>query len=45
MQVVADGDTVRLELEADGDVSVPRWAAAREVDLFARAFGRRLVVV
>ena len=45
VHVVLDGDDVRLELEADGDVSVPRWAAAREVDLFARAFGRRLVVV
>jgi exopolyphosphatase/guanosine-5'-triphosphate,3'-diphosphate pyrophosphatase len=45
VHVVADGDSVRLELDADGDVSVPRWAAAREVDLFARAFSRRLVVV
>jgi hypothetical protein len=23
---------------------VPRWAAQREVDVFERAFGRRLVV-
>ena len=44
VHIVADGDTVRLELEADGDVGVPRWAAAREVDLFARAFGKQLVV-
>jgi exopolyphosphatase/guanosine-5'-triphosphate,3'-diphosphate pyrophosphatase len=41
--VVLDGE-VRLELTADGDVSVPRWAAAREVDVFSRAFGKRLVV-
>ncbi len=44
VRTVIDGDDVRLELEAEGDVSVPRWAAAREVDLFARAFSRRLVV-
>jgi len=41
----AAGDAVRLELVADGDATVPRWAAAREVELFARAFGRRLEVV
>jgi exopolyphosphatase/guanosine-5'-triphosphate,3'-diphosphate pyrophosphatase len=39
----ADG-TIRLELEADGAASVERWAVAREVDLFDRAFGRRLKV-
>jgi exopolyphosphatase/guanosine-5'-triphosphate,3'-diphosphate pyrophosphatase len=42
---VAAGDgTIRLELEADGAASVERWAAQREVDLFDRAFGRRLKV-
>jgi exopolyphosphatase/guanosine-5'-triphosphate,3'-diphosphate pyrophosphatase len=41
--VVLDGE-VRLELVADGDVSVPRWAAAREGDVFERAFDKRLVV-
>ena len=35
---------MRLDLVADGDVSVPRWAAGREVELFARAFDRALVV-
>ena len=40
---VADG-TVRLELESDGDDRVPRWAAGREVELFARAFDRQLTV-
>ena len=41
---VHDGD-VRLTLVSDDvDVSVPRWAAARETELFARAFGRELVV-
>jgi exopolyphosphatase/guanosine-5'-triphosphate,3'-diphosphate pyrophosphatase len=42
---VADDDgTIRLELDADGAASVERWAAQREVDLFDRAFGRRLKV-
>jgi exopolyphosphatase/guanosine-5'-triphosphate,3'-diphosphate pyrophosphatase len=40
---VADG-TVALELESDGDDRVPRWAAGREVELFARAFDRHLTV-
>ncbi|MGZ6709137.1 MAG: Ppx/GppA phosphatase family protein, partial [Solirubrobacteraceae bacterium] len=39
-----DGKVVRLDLVSDGDVSVPRWAAGREVDLFARAFDRALAV-
>jgi exopolyphosphatase/guanosine-5'-triphosphate,3'-diphosphate pyrophosphatase len=42
--VASDNGTIRLELEADGAASVERWAAAREVDLFDRAFGRRLKV-
>jgi exopolyphosphatase/guanosine-5'-triphosphate,3'-diphosphate pyrophosphatase len=42
---VAVGDgTVRLALQSDSDVRVARWAASREVDLFDRAFGRRLEV-
>jgi exopolyphosphatase/guanosine-5'-triphosphate,3'-diphosphate pyrophosphatase len=36
--------TVRLELEADGEASVERWAAQREVELFDRAFDKRLKV-
>jgi exopolyphosphatase / guanosine-5'-triphosphate,3'-diphosphate pyrophosphatase len=40
---VADG-TVRLELVSDGDDRVPRWAAGRETELFARAFDRELAV-
>jgi exopolyphosphatase/guanosine-5'-triphosphate,3'-diphosphate pyrophosphatase len=40
---VQDG-TVRLALEADEDVRVARWAAGRETDLFARAFGKSLEV-
>jgi exopolyphosphatase/guanosine-5'-triphosphate,3'-diphosphate pyrophosphatase len=39
-----DGDRVRLELSADGDTRVPRWAARRETELFKRAFGRELEV-
>jgi exopolyphosphatase/guanosine-5'-triphosphate,3'-diphosphate pyrophosphatase len=38
-----DGE-VRLRLEAEGATALQRWAAEREVDLFARAFGRTLVV-
>jgi exopolyphosphatase/guanosine-5'-triphosphate,3'-diphosphate pyrophosphatase len=33
---------VRLQLVADGETAVPRWAAGREGELFQRAFGRRL---
>jgi exopolyphosphatase / guanosine-5'-triphosphate,3'-diphosphate pyrophosphatase len=32
---------LELRLIAEGDAAVPRWAAGRETDLFARAFGRR----
>ena len=43
--VTANGkEAVRLELVADGEARVPRWAASREKDLFARAFGRELQV-
>ena len=40
---VQDG-SVRLGLVSDGDVRVARWAAGRELDLFAHAFGRELKV-
>ncbi len=36
---------VRLQLVAEGGAAVPRWAAARECELFARAFHRGLSVV
>jgi exopolyphosphatase/guanosine-5'-triphosphate,3'-diphosphate pyrophosphatase len=36
---------VQLRLVADGPAAVPRWAAGRETELFARAFGCRLAVV
>jgi exopolyphosphatase/guanosine-5'-triphosphate,3'-diphosphate pyrophosphatase len=39
----SDG-ALELRLIADGDDRVPRWAASRETELFARAFGRELVV-
>ena len=35
---------VELRLIADGEATVPRWAASRERELFARAFGRELLV-
>jgi len=37
-------DEVELQLIADGDPVVPRWAAKRETTLFARAFHRELAV-
>jgi exopolyphosphatase/guanosine-5'-triphosphate,3'-diphosphate pyrophosphatase len=39
-----DDGRVELRLETDGDASVSRWAAARETDIFAAAFGRELEV-
>jgi exopolyphosphatase/guanosine-5'-triphosphate,3'-diphosphate pyrophosphatase len=35
---------IELRLIADGESSVPRWAARRESELFARAFHRELLV-
>ncbi len=43
--IAVHDDEVELRLIADGDSSVPRWAAARETDLFGRAFHRSLSVV
>ena len=40
---LSNGD-VQLRLIADGESAVPRWAAGRERDLFARAFHRGLSV-
>ena len=40
---MSDG-RVELRLQADGDVTVSRWAAQRQADLFRRAFGRELTV-
>jgi exopolyphosphatase/guanosine-5'-triphosphate,3'-diphosphate pyrophosphatase len=37
-------DQVELSLIADVEPVVPRWAARRETELFARAFGRELAV-
>jgi exopolyphosphatase/guanosine-5'-triphosphate,3'-diphosphate pyrophosphatase len=37
-------DAVELRLIADGEAAVPRWAAGRERELFARAFHRQLSV-
>ena len=43
-RVVVDNGVVRLELVADGDVSVARWSAERQSDVFERAFGRELQI-
>jgi exopolyphosphatase/guanosine-5'-triphosphate,3'-diphosphate pyrophosphatase len=40
---LADG-TVELRLIGEGEAAVPRWAAGRERQLFARAFDRDLTV-
>jgi exopolyphosphatase/guanosine-5'-triphosphate,3'-diphosphate pyrophosphatase len=42
--VICDDAGVLLELDADGAASVERWAAQREVELFDRAFDKRLKV-
>jgi exopolyphosphatase / guanosine-5'-triphosphate,3'-diphosphate pyrophosphatase len=42
--VQVDDGRVRLELTSEGDDRVPRWAAGREVELFARAFDRELAI-
>jgi exopolyphosphatase / guanosine-5'-triphosphate,3'-diphosphate pyrophosphatase len=39
-----DDGTVELRLIADGESAVPRWAAGRERELFARAFHHELSV-
>jgi exopolyphosphatase / guanosine-5'-triphosphate,3'-diphosphate pyrophosphatase len=43
-ELSAHNGEVRLRLLAEGGAAVPRWAAARECELFARAFGRALTV-
>jgi exopolyphosphatase / guanosine-5'-triphosphate,3'-diphosphate pyrophosphatase len=44
-RVALRNGTVQLRLLADGDsAAVPRWAAGRESELFARAFERELSV-
>ena len=43
-KVAVSNGTVELALVADDDVRVPRWAAAREGDLFKRAYGRELAI-
>ncbi|MDX6684282.1 MAG: exopolyphosphatase / guanosine-5-triphosphate,3-diphosphate pyrophosphatase [Baekduia sp.] len=37
-------DGARLDLQADADVRVARWAASRETELFRRAFGREMTI-
>jgi exopolyphosphatase / guanosine-5'-triphosphate,3'-diphosphate pyrophosphatase len=41
----AENGSVQLRLLADGGSAVPRWAAGRESELFARAFDKTLSVV
>jgi exopolyphosphatase/guanosine-5'-triphosphate,3'-diphosphate pyrophosphatase len=43
-RIALSDDEVELRLIADGDAAVPRWAAGRERELFARAFHHELAV-
>ncbi|HEV2974500.1 MAG TPA: Ppx/GppA phosphatase family protein [Solirubrobacteraceae bacterium] len=43
-RIALHDNEVELTLVADGESAVPRWAANRETELFARAFGRELAV-
>jgi exopolyphosphatase/guanosine-5'-triphosphate,3'-diphosphate pyrophosphatase len=42
--VALNNGAVQLRLSVDGEAAVPRWAAGRERELFARAFDRDLSV-
>jgi exopolyphosphatase/guanosine-5'-triphosphate,3'-diphosphate pyrophosphatase len=42
LRVEVDGDAAHVELEAHDDVSVARWAAQRQRDIFQEAFGLEL---
>jgi exopolyphosphatase/guanosine-5'-triphosphate,3'-diphosphate pyrophosphatase len=45
VELTAQGDgDVRLGLRSYGEAQVPRWAAARETELFERAYGTSLTV-
>jgi exopolyphosphatase / guanosine-5'-triphosphate,3'-diphosphate pyrophosphatase len=43
-RIALHDDEVELTLVAEGESAVPRWAANRETELFARAFGHQLAV-
>ena len=43
-RALVNGESVTLELVADGPAEVPRWAVSRDGELFERAFERRLEV-
>ena len=42
--VVVEDGRVELRLQAKADVTISRWAAQRQADLFRRAFGKELTV-
>jgi exopolyphosphatase/guanosine-5'-triphosphate,3'-diphosphate pyrophosphatase len=44
VRIGVDAGTVELALEADADVTVSRWAAARQAELFRLAFDRDMEV-
>jgi exopolyphosphatase/guanosine-5'-triphosphate,3'-diphosphate pyrophosphatase len=44
VRIGVDDGTVELALEADADVTVSRWAAARQAELFRLAFDREMEV-
>ncbi|MET0686281.1 MAG: Ppx/GppA phosphatase family protein [Solirubrobacteraceae bacterium] len=45
VRIGVDDGTVELALEADADVTVSRWAAARQAELFRLAFDREMEVL
>jgi exopolyphosphatase/guanosine-5'-triphosphate,3'-diphosphate pyrophosphatase len=44
-RVVVEDGRVELRLQSDADVTISRWGAQRQADLFRRAFGKELSVV
>jgi exopolyphosphatase/guanosine-5'-triphosphate,3'-diphosphate pyrophosphatase len=44
VRIAVDDGTVELALESDADVTVSRWAAARQAELFRLAFDRDMEV-
>jgi exopolyphosphatase/guanosine-5'-triphosphate,3'-diphosphate pyrophosphatase len=44
VRVVEDGQ-IELQLQSTDDVTISRWGAQRQAELFRRAFGRELQVV
>ena len=44
LELAVDGDVARLRLRAHDEITVGRWAAERQQDIFEHAFGLRLEI-